>query len=413
MDLQVEQGCPQCGAPVTLSETDRLLTCPYCGVKNFLQTSGTFRYILPDSIEEPERRHMLHAPYIRFKSNVYSVSETGIAYRVVDTTQLGHTLPGLPPTLGMRPQAMKLARISPKTEGKFLRMSVKTKSILERAALLTKLTGKIGQHLFHRAYIGDTLSLIYLPLVPDDTHLVDGITNNPLVNLEKVTSHSLKGIPFNPRWHVNFLSTLCPRCGWNLDGERDCLVLMCSNCDTAWEIGDQGLQQIKWQVQPGDSQTPLYLAFWKITASIPALAIFSFADFVERSNQPVVSRSQWHDRDMSFWIPAFKLRPKIFLHISRQVTISQWRLQPDEGHVIPNLYAVTLPKSEARQAIKITLAASTITPKNVYPYLPESRIKNASHSLVFLPFTDKGHDWLQPHTGAVIAKSILHFGRKL
>ena len=73
MDIKVEQGCPQCGAPVTLSEDDRLLTCAYCGVKNFLQTSGPFRYVLPDKLEETEQRHLVYAPYIRLKSNLFQI----------------------------------------------------------------------------------------------------------------------------------------------------------------------------------------------------------------------------------------------------------------------------------------------------------------------------------------------------
>ena len=116
---------------------------------------------------------------------------------------------------------------------------------------------------------------------------------------------------------------------------------------------------------------------------------------------------------MSFWIPAFKLRPKIFLQIARQITISQWRLEPAAGRKLPQVYPVTLSKSEARQALKVTLAASAASPRNIYPFLPEARIKNTTSRLVFLPFADQGHDWVQPHTGAVIAKSILSFGRKL
>jgi len=413
MELRVEQGCPQCAAPVTLAETDRLLTCPYCGVRSFLQTTGAFRYILPDKMEEAERRHLLHAPYIRFKSNVFSVSENGIAYRVIDTTQLGYMMNGLPPSLGMRPQAMKLARVTPRTEGRFLRLSVKAKVILEKAVLLTRMTGNIGQNLYHRSYIGDTLSFIYLPLRRDETHLVDAISGTPLVPLEVATASPLKGTAFNPRWQVNFLPTLCPRCGWTLDGEGDCLVLSCRNCDTAWEIGDQGLQQLDWQVQPGDADTALYLAFWKIAAHVPAMEIYSFADFIHRTNQPMVPRPQWHDRVMSFWIPAFKLRPKSFLQIARQVTVSQWRLAPLDGHVVPDLYPATLPRSEARQAIKVTLAACATSPGKVFPYLPEARIKNTTATLVFLPFHDRGHDWVQPQTGSVIAKSILRFGRTL
>ena len=413
MDIKIEQGCPQCGAPVTLSETDRLLSCPYCGVKNFLQSSGAFRYVLPDRLEGPERDHLLYAPYIRLKSNVFQVSDTGITYRIIDTTQLGYIMPGLQPSLGVRPQAMKLQRLTPETQGRFLRLSIKAKVILEKAVQLTELATDMGNTLYHRSFIGDSISFIYLPIRRDETELFDAVTDTPLVELEKVISHPLKGSSFNPRWQVHFLPTLCPRCGWNLEGEGDCLALPCTNCDTLWEIGDQGLKQIDWQIQPGDGLTRLYLGFWKISAHLPNMKILSFADFIRRTNQPMVPKPEWHEQVMSFWIPAFKLRPKIFLQIGRQVTIGQWRLSPEPGHYAPNLYPVTLPKSEARQAVKVTLAACTTSTKNIFPYLPQTRIKNATKSLVYLPFEDRGHDWVQPQTGAVISKSVLRFGRNL
>jgi hypothetical protein len=127
----------------------------------------------------------------------------------------------------------------------------------------------------------------------------------------------------------------------------------------------------------------------------------------------VVARPQWHEKPLRFWLPAFKLRPKNFLQVARLVTLGQWRLAPGEGRVVPGLHPVTLPRAEARQAIKITLAASAVSPAEIFPHLPEARVGAASATLVFLPFADQNHDWVQPHTGAVIAKSILRFGRSL
>lgn len=413
MRVQVEQGCPQCGAPVTLAEDDRLLTCPYCGVKNFLQTNSTFRYILPDKIEETERRHLVYAPYIRLKSNLFHVTEKGISYKVIDTTQLGFIMPGLPPSLGMRPQALKINRLTPATPGRFLRLSVKAKTILEKAVQLSKLANDLGKNILHRSYIGDTVSLMYLPMLTNDSHLLDAVTDTRLISLEKIQNYSLKGTGFNPQWQVNFLPTLCPQCGWDLEGETDCLVPACHNCETAWEIGKTGLQRIEWQVQPDEGDIPLHLPFWKVSAEVPAMEISSFADFILRTNQPMVPRPQWHERKMQFWIPAFKLRPKIFLKIARQLTISHWRLHLEQGRNVPNLYPANLPRTEARQAVKVVLAACAASPRKVYPYLPEARIKKAKTSLVYLPFQDKGHDWLQPQTGTVIAKSVLRLGRSL
>jgi len=413
MELRVEQSCPQCGAPVTLAETDRLLTCPYCGVKNFLRSRGAFRYLLPVRAAEAERGELLYVPYLRLKSTVYSVSENGIAHRIIDTTRLGHPLPGLPPTLGVRPQAMKLAPVTPGTGNRFLRMSVKASALIENGTGAVGWSGNRGRSEYHRAAVGDTFSLIYLPLARDNSHLIDAVTDNPLVPLERLESLSLSGVPFNPRWQTSFLPALCPRCGWSLDGAGDCLVLTCDNCVSAWEVGDHGLQRTDWQVQPGGPETSLYLPFWKITAAVPALAISSFGDFIERCNQPLLPGPLWRDRAMSYWIPAFKVRPRTFLRLARALTVSQWRLRPEDGHVVPGFFSVTLAEKEARQAVKITLAACAVSPDSVHPALPGARLKVAARTLVFLPFTSHGYELVQPHTGAAVPGNVLQFGRKL
>ncbi len=130
MNIRVEQPCPQCGGAVTLSASDRLLICPYCKVKNFLRTDGLFRYILPNRVVAKKQDQLLYAPYLRFKGNIFAVTESGISYRVVDTTQSGGRLPGLPASLGMRPQTMKLTRLHKKTRGRFLDPAVTIRKII-------------------------------------------------------------------------------------------------------------------------------------------------------------------------------------------------------------------------------------------------------------------------------------------
>ena len=38
ISVQIEQSCPQCGAPANLEETDRLFACPFCRVTSLLLT---------------------------------------------------------------------------------------------------------------------------------------------------------------------------------------------------------------------------------------------------------------------------------------------------------------------------------------------------------------------------------------
>ncbi len=151
MNIQIEQPCPQCGGSVTLSVSDRLLACPYCGVKNFLQTSGAFRYALPNKVTAEKQDRIVYAPYLRFKGNIFTVTESGITYKVLDTTQEGCPIPGLPPSLGLRPQAMKLVRLHKKTKGRFLPLSLNIRKVLEKAARIHSMSRKEDEVLYHRA----------------------------------------------------------------------------------------------------------------------------------------------------------------------------------------------------------------------------------------------------------------------
>jgi hypothetical protein len=93
---------------------------------------------------------------------VYHCQGQTIGHRVVDITHLGATVNGLPVSLGLRPQAMKMKFVTPHMAGSFLRCSLRLADMLAKVGKHTSGSGS-GQ-LFHRAYIGEAFSLIYLPL---------------------------------------------------------------------------------------------------------------------------------------------------------------------------------------------------------------------------------------------------------
>ena len=408
MGLTVEQECPQCGAPVDLDETDHLMKCPYCNVNNFLYASDYFRYVLPHKAPNKE---IIYAPYLRFKGNIYFCKGFTVGHRVVDITHVGLSFKGLPGSLGFRPQAMKMRFVTPDTSGSFLRFSLMAAEILARAGKLS--SGSSSQQILHRAYVGETLSLIYLPLYVESNALFDAILNRPIAQLSEDQETLDKAIIKNPRWKLTFMATLCPQCGWNLEGERDSVVLTCSNCETAWEALKSKFSRVNFFEVPGQGKNSQYLPFWKISARTEGVEIDSFADFIRLTNQPRVIGKDWEDDEMNFWCPAFKIRPKIFLNLSRQFTISQKHFQAEE--VIPkkNVYPVTLPSTEAIQSLKIILASSTLDKNRVFPHLPRIKFDIKSSTLVYLPFRETGHEMVQEQMQISINKNTLEFGRHL
>jgi len=401
----VEQECPQCGAPIGLEETDHLLQCPYCQVKSFLFAPDYFRLVLPHKAPDKE---IIYAPYLRFKGNTYACQGQTIGHRIVDITHLGTPVKGLPISLGLRPQAMKMRFVTQDTAGSFLRCSLGVDDVLARAGKRTSGSGR----LFHRAYIGETVSLIYLPLFVHKETLFDAIINRPIVKLTQ--GEDILGSADNhPRWRLTFMSTLCPQCGWNLEGERDSVVLTCNNCNTAWEASEGRFVRVGFGVVPGQGEKTMYLPFWKIAARADGIGINSFADFIRLTNQPRVVQKDWENQDMSYWCPAFKIRPKIFLRLLSQLTISQKDFKTKETIPKKDLYPVTMPQSEAAQSMKLTLANSALTKRNTFPLLPQVNFAIKDSTLVYLPFTDKGHDMVQQDIRVSINKRALEYGRYL
>jgi DNA-directed RNA polymerase subunit RPC12/RpoP len=408
MGFTIEQDCPQCGAPIDLKETDRLLSCPYCNVKNFLFSPGYFRYVLP---HKPGGKELIYAPYLRFKGSVFFCMGQSVGHRIVDITHIGMPLKGLPLSLGVRPQALKMRFVGPHTQGSFQRFTLKASEILSKAGRLT--TGSSKEKLFHQTYIGETLSLIYFPLYVEGGRLFDAILNRPIAKLPPQGNVFEESGEKNPPWKVTFIATLCPRCGWDLEAKRDSMVLTCSNCNTAWEALEARFAPVDFLQVPGQGEDTIYLPFWKISAEVKGVGIHSFADFIRFTNQPRVVGKEQEKGGMSFWSPAFKIRPKVYLNLSKQMTLSQERFQMQKAIPKKKLYPINLPRKEAVQGLKVLLASSAVNKKKVLPLLPSAKFDIKKITLIFLPFTDQGHDMIQQDLGAAINKKTLEYGRYL
>lgn len=415
MDLTIHQNCPSCGARIELHEADRLIRCPYCEVKNFMVTRGPLRFVLPDKAPSHiDRSEMFYAPYLRFKGNVFYCKGKYQKYKVVDTTQQGMSARALPVSLGLRPQAMPVSLVTEATEGVFLRQTVKAKVLLERAALLTRIDSEdINAPFYHRAYIGDTLSCIYLPLYVENEVLYDAVTNKVLAHGGSIEKMRENGSEYRSSWAPHFLATLCPQCGDSLTGEHDSLVLSCHNCHTSWEEKQGKFHSIAWNCIASKGEGMYYIPFWKLRVRSTSPALDTFADFLRLTNQPLVVMEKHSKMELVFWIPAFKLRPSTYLRLAKNITLKQAEISNGNVEMMKRMHPVTLQRKEALQSLKSVLAGSALNKRKLQPLLPEIHFQTLSTELVYLPFHDKGHDFVQEQTGISLAKSVLRFGRKL
>jgi predicted RNA-binding Zn-ribbon protein involved in translation (DUF1610 family) len=408
MGFTVEQECPQCGAPIDLEETDHLIICPYCNIKNYLFAGDYFRLLLP---HRAPNRDILYAPYMRFKGEAFLCEGAMIDHSIVDLTYQGSSLEQLPISLGVRPQAMKMRFVTPDVHGFFLTCSLKPLDVLTTVGKRTA-AHAVGE-LFHRAYIGEAFSLIFLPLFVQGDRLFDAVLNRPIARLSDDAVFPPPGGNERLPWRITFVATICPHCGADLEGERDSVVLNCGNCDTAWEAAEGRLIQVERSVVPGTGKDLRYLPFWKLMVRDEALGINTYADFVRITKRPLVMQSVWEDRELSFWIPAFKIRPKVFLRLASQMTILQQVCALEEHILHKNLYPATLPRSEAVQSLKITLASSAMDRRELFPLLPPCDFAISRSSLIYLPFRSLGPDIIHEETGISINKNTLKYGRYL
>lgn len=408
MGFTVEQECPQCGAPIALEETDHLIICPYCNIKNYLFAQDYFRFVLP---HKALNHDILYAPYMRFRGEAFVCEGATIDHSIVDLTYQGSSFKQLPISLGVRPQAMRMRFVTPDVRGFFLSCSLKPLDVL--ASVGKRTAARDTDTPFHRTYIGEAFSLIFLPLFVQGDMVFDAVINKPIAQLPDDTVFPPPGGKERLSWRITFMATICPRCGGDLAGERDSVVLNCSNCDTAWEAVDGKLSQVDCGVVAGKEKDLRYLPFWKLMVRDEGLGINTYADFIRITKQPLVVQRAWEDRELSFWIPAFKIQPKVFLRLASQMTILQKDLKMEEVTRRRNLYPVTLPRGEAAQGLKITLASSAMDRKELLPLLPQGDFAITKSSLIYLPFRSLGPDIIHQETGISINKNTLKYGRYL
>lgn len=341
---------------------------------------------------------------------LFSCIANGVRQRFIDVSHQATDYRHMPVSLGFRTQALKLRFVSPETKGRFLRPQQSFENVMQ--VFLDRFKTLLPKPIFDQAHIGENLSLIYSPFYADGK-IYDGVLNEPITSdLPDDYEDMLRsGQPSD--WAVQFLPALCPSCGWDLEGKRDALVLLCRNCNSAWAPGKDQLVKIKFAHIAQADDNVLYLPFWRIKTNITGIELESYADLVKLANLPKIIKKQWHDVPFCFWSPAFKIRPQTFLPLVSKMTLTQ----PQEKLVYEppkaGLYPVNLPVEEAVESLKICLASFMKPQSTLFPKLSEIKIKAKSYLLVYVPFLEKYHELIQPSCNFTITKAHLTLAKNL
>jgi hypothetical protein len=304
---------------------------------------------------------------------------------------------------------MKLKFVSPDMGGRFI---APLRSCAETFTLFQKRFSRgLPKPILYFAHLGESMGLLYAPFYIKDK-LYDAVLDTPVSRLpNSLDDRDFKG--GKPDWKICFAAALCPDCGWDLEGERDALVLHCRNCQSSWYPSSERLTRVGSDGIAESEDGSLHLPFWQITCRISGIDLRSYADLVRLANLPRVVRRSAQAREFRFWAPAFKLRAQAYLRLAESLTLNQV-----QDSLVPALppgrhHPVTLPVEEACESLKVVLSGLMKPQKLVAEVLPLIRIDPTHFRIAYLPFQENHHDYIQPRIQIAINKNLLSLSRNL
>ena len=413
----VEFECPQCGAPASLEETSRLFICNYCNVKSYLAPRDVYHYVLHDRV--PEDKEIIYFPFWRLKGVLFICTlDLTVHSEFVDYMYQAVPSDFFPEGLGFKAQVIKMRFAGPEFRGRIFLPEIPLEDIT--AELKYDYETAFNQEYltefacYHLEFIG-MKEIIYAPYYIHDRTLYDGISNERVDKFweEKiyVDDELMADLPPEGRMgqDIKFLPTLCPHCNWDMKCARDSLLLACSNCNSFYKPHQRKIKKIGTGFVPGDSDTALYLPFWRLKAVVNDIPLASYGDLIKTANLTKFVSEEDKKRPFYFWIPAFKIASKLFLQIASHVTLCQphGKIRQDMPKV--PIYPVNLPISEVLKFPK-TMIANFIAFKEIhFPKIEHVEIIPQRMALVHLPFQAHGSEFVHPdYRVRVTGKTLEH-----
>jgi len=401
---QIEHQCPQCGAPVILYETDRLLQCPFCRTKLYLVANGHFHYRIQG--KDATFREIIHIPYWRIRGLSFSVGKGDVSCRFFDTSILAVDMKGIPASLGLRPQSLKLRFAVPGPGYCYLEPSSNVRTLMQNRCHNMTSRGR-------QVFIGETISLIYAPMFIENSALYDAVLERRVCPVPPLGIDALSLNNASRNRQIRFISTLCPQCGWDLQGTREALVLICVNCNSVWVCKNGAFEKLSFSVVEGHEGAEYYLPFWRMKPKVEGMILKTYADLIRLGNLPKTVTHALETIPLYFWAPAFKVNPALFLRWSRQLTAYQPLGKSKE--ILPRAacHPVTLPSGEAHEGIVVTLAGLVADKRKLLTSFDDIHITEGETLLEYHPFSICRNELIHANLKLGIDKNALAFGTEL
>lgn len=406
---QIEHQCPQCGAPVILEETERLFACPYCKVRLYIASDSILRYYLPPlQLEE----QIAYVPYWRTREIDFTYRASGVTTGVIDRTSLARNSSCFPYSLGVRPQVFKLRFAGRAVEKVLLQPSVELRDGHDEATTPGVLPDRslIPDPVLFRVALREVQSLIFSPVGFQGNALCDAIDGKNLGRRMDEVGSELSSCG-GEQAEVSFIPTLCPNCGADLVGEKESILLFCSNCQQAWRVTGCALQSVSAVFLAGPKGAR-YLPFWCVRPDLEGLEEPLFID-PAKTGGPGRRRVYLDDPGFRFWLPAFKVNASIFLTLAERATVAQLSVNDTAGETADGVYPVTIPAVEAVKLVKVMTALLVGKPEAAHPLFERMTARPDDAQLCFIPFSFTGYEFVQEKTRMSLLPNALKYGRNL
>jgi hypothetical protein len=388
----------------------------------FYPSHGSF-YLPPVKARE---QAPLYVPYWRFRGMRFRWKEKKVTHNIIDFSTQASRYHHFPGSLHFRTQVFKMRFVEPQSKGAYLPLGLamedimgRRESIISAAAsqtadpqLLNQLSplGSNGDESY-QAFIGDVTSLIYAPYYRQDDGLYDGLAEQRL----PAAAGELDVPETSERnaCEYRFFPTLCPNCGWDMACEKDSLILLCSNCNGAWSVSEQGLQRESFLFYSDTQRADIWIPFWRLGVDCTGMELESYADFIRLTNFPRVVHPWMEQREFRYWVPAFKLNPSQFLHLGNHMMVREREEDFTDNVPHSKFHPVTLPATEGFQSTPFLLGATGYAKKKLLPQVRESDFHLRSQDLVYVPFVRRGTEYVQQELNFSLNANALRWGRNI
>lgn len=404
-----------------------MLSCAFCKTRLYIASKGPLRYVLsrgpsvPAASPLPEK--IVHLPFWRFRGLRYRVMEKArITSSLLDTTVAAVPDLAEDTTLGIQPQVAKLFLIADEN-----RLAAPQKGAREALYIAERRFQCIqDETALFEGFVGASRCLVYAPFLLMDLPGGNGYTLKGYTgtissahqldrpDVDPLLSALGKASPPNA---INFLPLLCPECGHDLPAEPGAVALFCSYCARGWRARAGKFVQLPYGIVDVSSggQNTAFFPFWHLTFNISGLPIKSRADLLLAAIPYRQPSATWHHEAAQLLIPAFKLPPRLFLRVAGNTSLASIHIPQDRLSLAPGTKTepVRLPLEEAAQVAKVVLAHLLSNRRRLYPLVARARLRLKRTTLLLLPFSLQGNEWIDMHSSQAIPENAVELGRAI